>query len=90
MAAYLEGLRSEYERHLDKSRIQQRTNPHQLDRQSQEGRLGSEDANKKQVRFQVYEAKNLTSIQDMRRAKMQDLDRFSRERLLQQTISEQY
>lgn len=43
---------------------------------------------KKQVRFQVYEAKTLTKIQDMRREKEKELDRFSKERLLQDTVRE--
>jgi hypothetical protein len=43
---------------------------------------------KKQVRFQVYNAKNLTTMQEMREQKMSELDRFSRERVLQQTVLE--
>ena len=38
---------------------------------------------KKTVRFQVYNATNLNSIQEMRKKKLEDLDRFSLERHLQ-------
>ena len=37
---------------------------------------------KKTVRFQVYNAINLTAIQEMRQKKLQELDRFSIERKL--------
>ncbi len=37
---------------------------------------------KKQVRFQVYNAKNLTTVQELRQQRMNELDKFSRERLL--------
>jgi hypothetical protein len=37
---------------------------------------------KKTVRFQVYNAINLNSIQEMRKKKLEDLDKFSLERHL--------
>ena len=91
-------MRSGYERDLDRQlntkksvspndSVVHNTVPDNLSdndmRSSSNGRGSMRSNLKKTVRFQVYNATNLNSIQEMRKKKLEDLDRFSLERHLQ-------
>jgi len=92
-------MRSGYEKDLDRQLLTKKsvspndsvvhnTVPDNLSdndmRSSSNGMRGSMRSNlKKTVRFQVYNATNLNSIQEMRKKKLEDLNRFSLERHLQ-------